>query len=235
MEAGEPPVVLDTFLTKITKNQLQKYVFSKGYFNSTVRDSLVLDVKNKRAKSFYFISKSKPYYIKNISYQIEDPLIKYFIYNDTASSLIKRNAIYDEEVFKKERDRITENQLNNGYFYFAPEFINYLVDTNLAGQNVNLTVGVKMFSKSYSESNDSIVYTNHPRYYIENVYVIPEVIPDFKGKANDVYMKDTLEYNGVKILHNNKLKFHKRTSLVIFLSLLGNCISKIFLKKLIKG
>ncbi len=209
MEAGEPPVILDTFLTKITKNQLQKFVFSKGYFDSKVRDSLVLDVKNKRAKTFYFITKSKPYSIQNIDYKIEDPLIEYFIFNDTTSTLIKHNAIYDEDVFQKERERITESQLNNGYFYFAPEYVYYMVDTNLVGQKVNLTVGIKMFSRSFSESNDSLVYVNHPRFYIENVYVIPENIPDFKGKSNDVYMKDTIEYNGLKILHNNRLKFRK--------------------------
>jgi len=210
MEAGEPPVILDTFLTKITKNQLQKFVFSKGYFDSKVRDSLFLDVKNKRAKTYYFISKSKRYSIKNISYKIEDPLIEYFILNDSMSSLIKHNAYYDEDILQKERGRITESQLNNGFFYFAPEYVNYLVDTNLTGQKVDLTIGVKMFSKSFDETNDSLVYINHPRFYIENVYVIPENIVDFKGRANETYMKDTLEYNGLKILHNNKLLFHKK-------------------------
>lgn len=210
MEAGEPPVVLDTFLTKITKNQLQKFIFSKGYFDSKVRDSLFLDVKNKRAKTYYFISQSKRYSIQNISYKIEDPLIEYFILNDTISSLVKHNAYYDEDILQKERERITESQLNNGFFYFAPEYVNYLVDTNLVGQKVDLTIGVKMFSKSYSETNDSLVYINHPRFYIENVYVIPENIADFKGRANEAYMKDTLEYNGIKILHNNKLLFHKK-------------------------
>ncbi|MBK6984572.1 MAG: hypothetical protein IPH32_07360 [Bacteroidetes bacterium] len=67
-----------------------------------------------------------------------------------------------------------------------------------------------MFSRSYNEYNDSLVYINHPRFYIENVYVIPEVIPDFRGRASEAYMKDTLEYNGIKILHNNKLKFRKK-------------------------
>jgi hypothetical protein len=210
MEAGEPPVVLDTFLTKVTKNQLQKFVFSKGYFDSEVRDSLVLDSKNKRAKTFYSISTSEPYYVRSINYKIEDPLIEYFILNDSVSSLIKHNTIYDEEILQKERDRIAESQLNNGYFYFAPEYVYYLADTNLAGQNVNLTIGIKMYSKSFSEVNDSLVYINHPRFYIENVYVIPETITDFRGKANDVYMKDTVDYNGLKILHNSPLKFRKK-------------------------
>jgi outer membrane protein assembly factor BamA len=210
LEAGEPPVILDSSLTKITKNQLQKFVFSKGYFDSNVRDSLVLDMKNKRAKIFYFISKSEPYFIRRINYKIEDPLIEYFILNDTLSTLVKRNTIYDEEVFQKERERITESQLNNGYFYFAPEYVYYLADTNLTGQNVNLTIGVKMYSRAYTETNDSLVYINHPRFYIENVYIIPEAIPDFRGRPNDIYMKDTILYNGLKILHNNGLLFRKK-------------------------
>ena len=210
LEAGEPPVILDSLLTRITINQLQKFVFSKGYFNSKVRDSLVLDVKKKRAKSYFFITKSKPYQIQNINYKIDDPLIDYFIMNDTTSSLIKNNIIYDEDIFQKERSRITETQLNNGYFYFAPEYVNYLVDTNLAGQNVNLTIGIKMYSRSFNETNDSIVYINHPRFYIENVYVIPETISDFKGKASSLFMEDTTYYNGLKILHNKKMLFHEK-------------------------
>lgn len=118
--------------------------------------------------------------------------------------------IYNEDVLQKERERITETQLNNGYFYFAPEYVYYEVDTNLAGQNVNLTIGIKKFSRSYSESNDSLVYTNHPRFYIQNVYIIPETLRDTRSKVNDIYMKDTVEYNGLKILHNEPLQFRRK-------------------------
>ena len=210
LEAGEPPVILDTFLTNVTVNQLQKFVFSRGYFNSKVRDSLAIDEKAKRAKTFYFVSKSTPYTIQGISYKIEDPLIEYFIYNDTSSCLIKHKSIYNEDIMQNERDRITENQLNNGYFYFAPEYIYYLADTNLPGNNINITIGVKMFSEAYSASVDSLVYKNHPRFYIQNVYVIPENIKDFRGKSNEVYMKDTVTYNDIKILHNERLKFRRK-------------------------
>lgn len=210
LEAGEPPVILDTFLTNVTVNQLQKFVFSRGYFNSKVRDSLAINEKAKRAKTFYFVTKSMPYVIQGINYKIEDPLIEYFIYNDTSSCLIKRKSTYNEDVMQNERDRITENQLNNGYFYFAPEYIYYLADTNLPGNNVNITIGVKMFSEAYSASVDSLVYKNHPRFYIQNVYVIPENIKDFRGKSNEVYMKDTVTYNDIKILHNEPLKFRKK-------------------------
>lgn len=210
LEAGEPPVILDTVLSRITVNQMQRFVYSRGYFNSVVSDSIVVDKKNKRAKTFYFISKSEPYYIRKIDYKIEDPLIEYFIFNDTTTSLVKPNTIYNEDVLQAERERISDNQLNNGYYYFAPEYVYYLADTNLVGENVNLTIGIKKFSEAFSETDDSLVYKAHPRFYIHNVYVIAENVKDFMGKANDVYMKDTTVYNGLLLLSNKKLDFRKR-------------------------
>ena len=52
-----------------------------------------------------------------------------------------------------------------------------------------------------------MVYVNHPRFTLNNIYIIPETVLDFRGKSSDVYMKDTALYNGIKILHNKKLKF----------------------------
>ncbi len=210
LEAGEAPVILDSSLTHITKTQLQGFVFSRGYFNSKVKDSLVVIKKDKRAKVFYHISKSNPYYIKHIRYNIEDPLIEYFIFNDTLTSLIKCGDQYNEDVFQAERERITEAQLNNGYYYFAPEYINYSADTNLIGNFVYITINVKKYYQSYSQTNDSLVFKNHPRFYIENIYVIPENIANYKGSALNSYCKDTTLYNGIKILHNKELLFRKK-------------------------
>lgn len=207
LDAGEAPTLIDPSLTKITVSQLQKFVFSRGYFNSTVTDSVVLNQKTKRAKIFYRISKSNPYKVKEISYQIEDPLIEYFIFNDSSNCLIKRHSIYNEDVFQKERERITDKLLNNGYYYFAPEFIHYMIDTNLVGSFANIRLDLKKFSKPFSEANDSVVFVNHPRFTLNNIYIIPEVVRDFRGKSNEVYTKDTAVYNGIKILYNNKLKF----------------------------
>lgn len=205
LESGEAPVILDSLQTRISVNQIQQYVFSNGYFDSKVRDSTIVDVKNKRAKTFYNISKSLPYTIASINYKIEDPLLEYFIFNDTSSCLIKRNSIYKEDIFQAEKERITTNQLNNGFFYFAPEYVRYIVDSNLNGNIINITIVVNKYSEPYSDFNDSLVYKNHPRMYLQNIYVIPETINEFKGKANDIFMKDTSFYNGLSILHNNKL------------------------------
>ena len=210
LDAGEPPTILDQSLTKITVNQLQKFIFSRGYFNSIVSDTLILNQKTKRSKTFYNISKSTPYKINEIKYKIEDPLIEYFVFNDTSYCLIKPNMIYNEDKLQEERERLTEQLLNNGYFYFAPEYIHFVADSNLTGNMVNIVMHLNKYSSPYSENNDSLVYTNHPRFTIQEIYIIPENVTDFRGKCNEIYMKDTAIYNGIKILHNKKLAFNLR-------------------------
>ncbi len=207
LEAGEAPVILDTFLTHITTKQIQKYVFSKGYFNSKVRDSISVDVKHKRAKVFYSVSGSEPYHIQNVSYAVEDSSIAYFIYNDTTNTLVKRGRRYDEDVLQKERERITDAQLDNGYFYFAPEYVYYVVDTNLAGQALNVTIGIKKFAAPYSETNDSIIYLKHPRFTINKVYVVTETI---KETIKNAYFRDTSVYKSLCFLYNKQLAFRQK-------------------------
>lgn len=207
LEAGEAPVILDTFLTSVTTKQLQRYVFSKGYFDSKVRDSIVVDVKHKRARVYYSISKSLPYRIQTINYTVEDSSIAYFIYNDTVNTIIKRGRRYDEDVLQKERERISDAQLDNGYYYFAPEYVYYVVDTNMAGQELGLTIGIKKFAEPYSETNDSIIYVNHPRFTLNKVYVITENI---KETIKNSYFQDTSVYNGFYFLYNGSLRFRQR-------------------------
>ena len=205
LDAGEAPVILDYALNKITTSQLQKFVFSRGYFNSIVKDTVILF--KKRAVTNYYISKSISYRINDISYKIDDPYIEQFIFTDTIHSLIRKNSIYNEDLFQKERERITDRLLNSGYFYFAPEYIHFTVDSNLTGQLINLKLELRKFSQSMSESNDSLVYLNHPKFTLKNIYIIPETVNDFRGKSSDIFMKDTAYYNGFKILHNKKLQF----------------------------
>ena len=205
LDAGEAPVILDYALNKITTSQLQKFVFSRGYFNSVVKDTVMLF--KKRAVTNYYISKSVPYLINDISYKIDDPFIEQFIITDTIHSLIRKNSVYNEDLFQKERERITDRLLNNGYFYFAPEYIHFIVDSNLAGNLINLKLELRKFSQSMSESNDSLIYLNHPKYSLKNIYIIPETVIDFRGNSSDIYMKDTAYYNGFKVLHNKKLQF----------------------------
>ncbi|HEY1038855.1 MAG TPA: BamA/TamA family outer membrane protein [Bacteroidia bacterium] len=212
MDAGEAPVVLDSFQTKVSREQIQKYLFTKGFFNSRVKDSVIIveykkflffKYKKRRAYVYYKISPSTPYYVNNIEYKIDDEQLSYYVFQDTLRTFIKRGARYDADILQKERERIVSVQKNNGYFDFAQDYIYFLVDTNLNAHKLNITLGIKNYA--FKDGNDSIVKRPHTRYYINKIYIIQDYM-----LSNKSGYKDSLEYNGVIFLYNEKLKFKKR-------------------------
>lgn len=188
-DIGEAPVILDSALTEQTRDQLSKFLFSKGFFNNAVTDSVTIDLKNKKAFVNYYLIPKLPYVINSITYQLDDPKLGELILQDTIHTLLKRGMVYTTEKFQEERLRITNHALNNGYFYFQNAFIKYDIDSNFNSRSVSVKILLKKFAQPYSSSNDSLVYVNHTKYKIENVYLITEAVA---GNLREIPFKDTL-------------------------------------------
>jgi outer membrane protein assembly factor BamA len=205
-DIGEPAVVFDSSLTEQTRLQLGRYLFSKGYFDNTVRDSVTLKKRSQRAIIKYFLYPKNPYHVNKITYTLDDPQLGALILKDTMHSLLKKGMCYDEERFQAERERLTNLASNSGYFYFDNAFINYNVDSAFSGHQVSLDVHLKKYPKSFSASNDSIIYANHPKMDISNIYVITEPVI---GDVRDVYYSDTIMAgkHGLIFLYNQPIPF----------------------------
>jgi outer membrane protein assembly factor BamA len=205
---GEPAVVLDSSLTEQTRLQIQMYLFSKGFFNNKVTDTIEVDKRTRKATVKYVINSKKPYKINAITYTMLDEKLGRLILNDTLNTLIKRGDNYDSEILATERQRISNFCLNNGYYSFDNAYISFDVDSNLAKQSVNINVLLKKFSKPYSNSNDSLVLVNHTQYKIDNIYIITEQII---GKVRDANFKDTIRVKNRSLVYlsNSKLPYRK--------------------------
>lgn len=210
-DIGEPAVVFDSLLTEQTRLQLSKYLFSKGFFNNVVTDTVDLK-KNRRAYVKYLLYPKKPYHISKISYRFDDEKLGDLVIKDTVNSLLKTGMQYDTDKILAEQQRITDLALNNGYFYFENAYINFDVDSSYAGNDVSLKIILTKFAKPYSPSNDSLVYTDHPKYKIENVYIITEPVI---GNVRDAHFTDTLHTRrpGTMFLLNKPLAY--RRSLIL--------------------
>jgi hypothetical protein len=208
-EIGEAPVILDTFLTNASTKQLKKFCENNGYFNAVVKDSIVYDPKgkNKYADIFYIIRPGKPYLIRNLNYKIEDTLLAAFIFNDTSNCKIKRGKIYQSDLLTAERERIYKTEINNGFFEFAQDYIYFLIDTNLNSNKADITIGIKKFSfKKKLTERDTLLYTNHHRFKIANIYTITDFNPYAKKVTYDTtaYSERGTTYY---FLHQQKLQF----------------------------
>jgi outer membrane protein assembly factor BamA len=206
LQNGEPPAILDSGQIKLSDEQIKKFLFTKGYFNAVVKDSVWVSKNKKKVRVYYKIISGNPYQIYNVNYLIEDPTLEYFILQDTIHSLIKLGMRYDADVLTKERERITKQQRNDGYYKFSTEFIYLLIDTNLVDNRVNVKINVKKYSYHPDENSESTVYTNHTRYHINNIYVIT----DYDIFNRNKQYSDTANYNDVTFLYNKKLLFRKK-------------------------
>ncbi len=221
---GEAPVIFDTVLANQTAKQLRMFLFSKGYFNNRVdwcvdwnRRTKLGRTKKQQAELHYELTPGSAYYINHFTYVLEDKRIADLFYSDTIHSLIKRGERYDAAVLNEERSRITAFLLNNGYYFFETAYINYSVDSNQVGNFVSIELTLRKFSRTYSSSDDSLVFVNHTKFRINQIYVITE--PVF-GNIREIQFKDTTvpANKDVKFLHNDPLRY-KATLLADFIKL----------------
>ncbi|MFH0864857.1 MAG: BamA/TamA family outer membrane protein [Bacteroidota bacterium] len=169
---GEPPVILDTLLTNKSVKQIKLYLNSKGYFNATVKKEITY--KKKKAKKInYIICSSSPYYLRNINFHIEDPVLKSIIIADTVNSYIHKGNIFDADVLQDERERITTKLKNDGYFFFSKEYISYEADSAFGEHKLDITLEVKNPVMKLKEFPDSVVPATHKMYLINNIYIYP--------------------------------------------------------------
>lgn len=170
---GEAPVILDTLETNSSLTQFNFYLNNKGYFNSDVRKTI--KYKKKKALVTYIIDATKPYYVQEKEYHIEDPTISWIIYNDTADSPIKEGEIYDSDNLDSERNRINKLMKNEGYYQFSKQYIQFKIDSSLK-QYHRLKVNIIIKKRRYYDENhhDSILKASHKRFRINSVNVFPD-------------------------------------------------------------
>ena len=214
--AGAAPVMLDTALAAIASKQMSLYLANKGYFNSSVKDSVIL--KKKKAVVCYHVKTTKPYTVRKIEYAIPDTMVARFVLKDTSKSLIKPGINYDAYKLDDERTRIALNLNNHGFYGFTTNYIAYRIDSALGGRKMDVSLEITDPVIPSIDSAALMVTTPHRRFYINRLYIYPE----FDHLTGDSAHYDTLltEFNGPKkektrysyyFLYDRKMSIKPRT------------------------
>jgi outer membrane protein assembly factor BamA len=192
---GSEPVVLDTNLTYSSTDQLRMYLNNKGFFNSEVSSKTIYlprhrknKAKQKRARVEYYIKTTTPFTLRNINYSIADAGLKAFVYSDRGQTLLRSGDQYDVDKLAAERDRIASNLSNYGYYRFSVAYIKFRIDSALNNHQLDLTVDITKPALPMENDPDSLVYTNHKRYHISNIYINT----DYDPRGGDTVKYDTL-------------------------------------------
>ena len=205
---GEEPVLLDSEMTVRSKEQFKLFLNKNGFFNATVTDSV--RIHKKKATVEYYIRYGTAYTNRMLNYFTQDTGISPLMSHCQKNSILIPGERYDEEIMEKERERLTSELKDGGYYFFNRNYITFQIDTTLGTHQADINLYLNRVNENVGNPNASDII-DHQKYKLRNIYVQTDYNPK---DPNGSIPKDTTIYNGYYILSNNKYKVIKDNVLI---------------------
>ena len=208
---GDAPEIYSRGLAEESRSQMERSLHNMGYMGASVK--LEEKTEKNRMNVKYSVSTGREYIVNSFSYDILDASVRDFVMGDTAQSVVKVGMRFDVNVLEQERQRITRNFLNRGYYRFNKDYITYKADTVQNTCKIDLTMVVE--PAAYDEKGYAIphkVYGINSVNYLLDVDYMNLVSGDIfhrmdsvcKGNLNLYYLKKPFLRPKV-IMDNNRL------------------------------
>uniref|UniRef100_UPI0026708619 translocation and assembly module lipoprotein TamL n=1 Tax=uncultured Bacteroides sp. TaxID=162156 RepID=UPI0026708619 len=195
---GDAPVIYSEEDASRSEEEITKAVHNMGYMAATVKRSV--KVKKKKLKLYYDVTAGKPYIVRSIKYDIDDPTIAGILKEDSAANLLKEGMYFDVNVLDADRQRITDRLLRNGYYKFNKDYIGYTADTTRNTYRVDLTQSLQPYKSHVSDSAGI-----HRQYWINKVNFIADYDVLQSSAMSSVEINDSVHYKGYPIYYKDKL------------------------------
>ena len=193
MRWGEPLAVHDSNQTKRTRNQMELFLKSKGYFHASVDfETQVLGLNKKRIKTTYLINEGIPYTIDSLILDVKDSSVLALLTSKSEESNLQLSENYDQSKITDERDRITNLLKNSGYYDFNRQYISFQVDSTI-GENGSRKVAIKTIIRNPSDRGFHKIFT------IDSVNFITDANLKIPGAQRKV-----ANFNGINYQFFNK-------------------------------
>lgn len=161
MQWGEEATLFDSTSIRLTRDKIENYLFTKGYFTNKVTFST--EEFKKRVSVSYKIIPGLPYHYDTIFYLVPDKQVLSLLEKEKNLSLVKKFDQYDQDKLNKERERIDVFLKDRGFYDFTRQYIEFAVDTGFTdNRGIALQVEIKnpprkSFHQKYKV--DSIIFT----------------------------------------------------------------------------
>ena len=160
---GEAPVIFDSLQAWQTRDDLTQALHNMGYMNAQV--DIETKVKKRRLDVVFILKPGTPYYINNLSYDIQDDSIARILQlEDARQGLLHKGDYVTVDLLDRERKRITQQLMDTGYYHFNKDFIRFTADTVSGNKGVDLTLHLQKYRVGSSADE-----TLHPRYRIGRI------------------------------------------------------------------
>ena len=189
---GERPVLYSDRLTSISAEQIKLELNNRGYLNATV-DTL-LELKDKKANVTYDVVGKTPYRILNYQDTIKDTTIFKILKEEKKLNFIRKDDIFDLEVLEEGRIEMALHLRNKGYYDFTKDNFQFLADTTIGTNQVDLTVNLLNPSDS----------TLHQQYYLGNSTILNGIDIAKLMDSTKHYQFDTIQFRDLTIIQDKK-------------------------------
>ena len=113
----------------------------------------------------YMLHPGEPFRIGKVEYDIEDKNIQQIMQLDNPENQkIKPGMRFTVDALDAERKRIANRLLDDGYFRFNKDFIQFSADTIAGQKDIAVTLNLLKY-----KANSNAPETDHPRYEIRNI------------------------------------------------------------------
>ncbi|APY12842.1 hypothetical protein BWZ22_11910 [Seonamhaeicola sp. S2-3] len=201
-KTGEAPVILNDEKIKKSVKHFQDYHINNGWFNVNTSYNVKKN-DNKKAQVEYNIDTGKPFIIDSIKYEVKSKLIDSIYQTFKKNSLIQSNQQYKTVNFEQERERISNELRNTGFYHFNQDYVTFEIDT--IGTNKKVNVGIKIQNRAIT-TQDSIKRVPF------NIYDIREVniITDYSFEKRNQPFKDSIRFGGYNLYSYGKMRYKPR-------------------------
>jgi outer membrane protein assembly factor BamA len=195
---GEEPVFLDSALTAKSVQQLTIYLQKKGYYNAVVTDSLKLH--KRKAVVTYHLYPGAPYRVHSIYYSTKDEGLDTVLIRLKSTSLVRVGQNSDEDMLDKERERITADIRDHGYYFFNKNYITYEVDSALGNHEVDVYLYLnRQYENIEQAAGGEHPVENHHPYRFNSISLYTNYNT---SNPNKISFKDTSYIHGVYFIND---------------------------------
>ncbi|MCP9612734.1 BamA/TamA family outer membrane protein [Coprobacter tertius] len=136
---AKEPILISGVKPEVRVKVVDDILANYGYFGAHCQYELVYSKKNRKmAKIRYWVEVPTPSFYDSIEFPTPVTPLTELIDSLSKKSLIRKGAQYNLDTLSAERTRITTVARNKGYYYFRPEYIEYLADTTQKPKTVSL-------------------------------------------------------------------------------------------------
>ena len=126
---AKKPVLISDVQPELRLKMVDNAMKDFGFYGTTSRYEIIPHKRNpKKARISYWVDLPQPFHYGNVQLWGWNPPMDSIVRSYMRFSELKPGRQYDVNVLNQERQRMSDRLRNHGYYFFQPDYIEFLVD-----------------------------------------------------------------------------------------------------------